>query len=224
MGPGGTLRCSGPSAGPIVPQTTGGRVARGACAAPSRAPPCSTRVPARGWRLAAKRAPSKKGDAKKGGGGDDDSFDISSFLADIGDLEDAIVEEEDQIVNVWNFDAETGQLVETQEVRKVRAKKRVVNFPAFDDDEEDEDGEGGGAGPLDDEDGDADDDDANAQFGWVKTRSLKVDGRDLEETIDYLSTLSLDELDAESRAVIEEELEAKRKARPSPHMSGDKFS
>lgn len=195
-----------------IPRINSVAAARGGCEARPGTPFGCGRRSGGAWRLAARKASSKGGGATKGGR--DDDLDISSFLKDIGDLEASIVEEEDQIVNVWNFDAETGQLVETQEVRKVRAKKRVLDFP--EDDDASDDDEGGADGDALGFDGAADDDGAS-QYGWVKTRSLKVDGRDLEESIDYLATLSLDELDAESRAVIEEELDAKRWARCMPN-------
>lgn len=177
--------------------------------------PRSTRRAGAAWRLAAKKPGAKRGGAKTGGG-DDDFLDVSSLLADMNSLEEAIVETEDQIVNVWNFDSDTGQLVETQQVKKVPKKNRAAAASkaggalGFDD----EDGDGGALG-LDGDDADegGDGDDADDEFGWVKTRALRVDARDPEEAIDYLSSLSLDELDAESRAVILDELEAKKKAR-----------
>lgn len=161
------------------------------------------------WRLSAKKKAGGGGGSKK-----DDVFDISGFLSDVQGLEDAVMQEEDKIVNVWNYDSESGVLVETQEVRRVRAKRAIVEFPPDDEDSDSDAADDDELFALEGEDLEEGDE---RKFDWVRTRVLGVDGRDLEDSIDYLATLSLDQLDAESRLVIEEELEAKRLVRtPRP--------
>ena len=154
--------------------------------------------------------------------GDEEVLDLSAFLAGLEDEEDGDGSDGDSDsdeMNTWIYNSDEDKVVKGP-ARKV-AVARVAAPPAkrgkparkrdddlFEDDDDSDDDDGDWAGL-----------EADGDVSHIVTASQLVDGRNLEDSIDYLSTIKVEDLDPGSRLLLQEELARKKQVRrlTAPH-------